>query len=78
MEEEMQKFQVYGELIIPIYFPITETNKQAAMILINKTINQNTVTLLDGDLHTSDGKCHVVIAPKCRFNWIEVVSEYDI
>jgi hypothetical protein len=73
-----EKFQVYGEITIPIYFPINTTCKQAALDKVSKTINSQNITLIDGNLYTSDNREHVIIAPRCRVKWIEVLSSSDI
>lgn len=78
MSVERRKYSVFGEMIVPIYFSTDSNNRQTAIDQVSKMLNQKSVTLLEGDLHTMDGKEHLVIASKCRFNWIDAVAEGEL
>jgi hypothetical protein len=75
---QLLKFQVYGEITIPFYFPVQSLTKEEALKYVSLILNRNNIELFEGDLYTSDGKTHPVIAPDCRVKIIEAIGEYDI
>lgn len=78
MNQTKQLYQVYGEIIVPIYVPVYCSSKQAAMDSVKTKISRKNVLKLDGNLHLLSGEQHPIIASKIRSNWLEVLGEEDL
>ena len=68
-----QKQFVAGVLIIPVYFPVLQ-HKNALEYVQNK-LNNQTISLLYGELHTCDGHTYPIMAQRMYINWTDVVLE---
>lgn len=77
-QQQLNKYQVYGFITIPFYFPTWNKSKQEALDKVSLILNNKTITLIDGDIHTADGNSHPLIAPKCNVDLVEVIGEDDI
>lgn len=77
-QQTINKYQVYGFIQIPFYFPTQSFSKQEALSKVSLILNNKTITLIDGDIHTTDGNSHPLIASNCRVELVEAIGEYDI
>jgi hypothetical protein len=65
----MQKFNVKGNVNFPLVFPITCDSYDSAIKYANDVLNNTTVLKVELNVHTSDGKCHLVIASEYEWIW---------
>lgn len=73
-----KKVFVYGEIIIPVYFPVYDTSKEQALQYVESALNSKTIELIDGDIQTCSGKSYPLIAQRCRVKWIDTVTDDQI
>jgi len=66
---QKNKYIVQGELNIPISMTVFSPSKKSALDHAFTILNSKSIIMLDGEISTSDGKSHPIIAPKCICNW---------
>ncbi|REK76311.1 hypothetical protein [Paenibacillus paeoniae] len=71
-------FYVAGRLIVPIYLKVQESCTEFAVHTAHTTINTNTVSVFQGNIHTWDGKEYPIIANRLHIEWYETIKKEDI
>jgi hypothetical protein len=65
----MQKYAVQGNVNFPLVFPIICDSYESAILYAKDVLNNTTVLKVEMHVHTSDGKCHLVIADEYNWSW---------
>jgi hypothetical protein len=60
------------------YNPTELADRNDAINYASKIFNKNTITLLEGDIHTIDGKVHPFFVTDCKITCIDAVTEDDL
>lgn len=70
--------RAWGKLEIYLYFPTNGESHEAAITEATSILNRKTVCLLEGDIHTKDGKSYPIYADKCEFTWFDAVADDEL
>jgi hypothetical protein len=73
-----QKLYVAGTLVIPVYFPVMSPCKEQALEQVRNTLSSRTISIVDGEISTWDGRSYPLIARRVRIGWTDVVTEMDV
>lgn len=75
MKEE--KYYVAGRIMIPIYYPVTSENKEEALKQAEEELNSKTISVINGDIHTWDGKELPLAARRCIVEFYEALTKEE-
>jgi hypothetical protein len=75
---QAQPYYVCGTIIVPIYFPVYGVTKEQALIQVKAALSSQTISVLDGDIHTWNGKSYPIIARHCRTIWTDVAVKEEV
>lgn len=67
-----KRYIVRGEIVIPVSFPTYAESLESAILRVVNLLNSETVLKIEGEIHTRNGKEHVLIATEPIFNWSDV------
>lgn len=69
---KQERFIVKGMLTIPVEFSVYSNDKEEALRKAIAKLNDNLISVIDGDIHTWCGGSYPILIQKCNLEWTDV------
>lgn len=76
--KRQKNLYVSGLITIPIYFPVHSKSKEESLCYVKEILNNNTISVIHGDIHTWNGSSHPLVIDTCDIKWNNVISEDEL
>lgn len=73
-----KKMYVAGSIVIPIYFPVSFSDKIESVQYVNRLLSSSTISVIHADIHTWEGASYPLIVRRCNVEWFDVVSKEEV